>query len=149
MTTTDDPVQASTEAPPLEQKPSRRTATVNLPFVTAQFRIPEVAVDRLRAMSPELGHVARGAASFLPPPERMAYYAGLGALAVFQVIEWPVAVAIGAGTALAGRSRGSGADWPGGDAQRQPKAPQAPAAPIDESSQRPPGRRRRAQPAAP
>ena len=148
MTTTDNPPQASREAAAPEENPNRRTATVNLPFVTAQFRLPELPVDRLRAMSPELGHAARGAASFLPPPERLAYYAGLGALAAFQVIEWPVAVAIGAGTAVAGRSRGSGADWTGADAQGQPKALPAAAAPIVGSSQRPPGRRRRAQPAA-
>jgi hypothetical protein len=149
VTTTDNPAQASSEAAAPEEKPNRRTATVNLPFVTAQFRLPELPVDRLRAMSPELGQVARGAASFLPPPERLAYYTGLGALAAFQVIEWPVAVAIGAGTAVAGRSRGSGADWAGSDAQRQPKALPASAAPIEGSSQGPPGRRRRAQPAAP
>ena len=148
MTTTDDPAPASTEAAAPEKR-NRRAATVNLPCVTAQCRVPEVPGDRLRAMSPEVGHVARGAASFLPPPERLAYYAGLGALAAFQVIEWPVAVAIGAGTALASRSRGSGADWPVGDAERQPEALPAPAAPIDEPPQQPPGRRRRAQPAAP
>ena len=88
-------------APPSE----RRTATVNLPFVTAQFRRPEMHVPRLPGRQ-EVGAAANVAQSFLPPPERLVYYAGLGALAAFEVVEWPVAVAIAAGTAIAGRSRG-------------------------------------------
>jgi hypothetical protein len=83
----------------------RRTATVNLPFVTAQFRRPEMHVPRLPGRQ-EVGAAAGVAQSFLPPPERLVYYAGLGALAAFEVVEWPVAVAIAAGTAIAGRSRG-------------------------------------------
>jgi hypothetical protein len=54
-----------------------------------------------------LGEVA------VPPPEKVAYYAGLGVLAVLQVIEWPLAVAITAGHVLAdqhlsGLARGVG-----------------------------------------
>ncbi|RVW08171.1 hypothetical protein EGT67_17320 [Prescottella agglutinans] len=37
----------------------------------------------------------------VPSPEHVAYYAALGLLAVFEVIEWPVAVAIAVGHALA------------------------------------------------
>lgn len=37
----------------------------------------------------------------LPPPDRLAYYAGLGAIAAFGVIDWPVALVIGAGHILA------------------------------------------------
>lgn len=51
-----------------------------------------------------VGHALSSAQGALPPPERMAYFAGLGALAVFGVIEWPVAAAIGAGTILARRT---------------------------------------------
>ncbi|GAA2101860.1 hypothetical protein GCM10009780_51980 [Actinomadura alba] len=51
-----------------------------------------------------MGRAVSSAQSSLPPPERMAYYAGLGALAAFGVIEWPVAAAIGAGTILAKRA---------------------------------------------
>jgi hypothetical protein len=78
---------------------------VNLPFVTAQFRRPEMHVPRLPVRQ-EVGAAANVAQSFLPPPERLVYYAGLGALAALEVVEWPVAVAIAAGTAIAGRSRG-------------------------------------------
>lgn len=56
---------------------------------------------------PMLGEVA------VPPPDRVAYYAGLGVLAALQVIEWPIAVVITAGHLLAdqhfsGLARGVG-----------------------------------------
>ncbi len=41
----------------------------------------------------------------LPPAERLAFYGGLGALAVVGALEWPVAAAIGAATVIARRSR--------------------------------------------
>ncbi|WP_243747529.1 hypothetical protein [Mycolicibacterium sp. CBMA 226] len=34
-------------------------------------------------------------------PEQLVYYGALAALAVFEVLEWPIALAIGAGHALA------------------------------------------------
>ncbi|PWU44411.1 hypothetical protein DLJ46_26115 [Micromonospora globispora] len=44
---------------------------------------------------PMLGEVA------VPPPDKLAYYAGLGVLAALQVIEWPLALVITAGHVLA------------------------------------------------
>lgn len=44
---------------------------------------------------PMLGEVA------VPPPDKVAYYAGLGVLAALQVIEWPIALVITAGHLLA------------------------------------------------
>jgi len=41
--------------------------------------------------------------SLLPSPEHLVYFAGLGVLAVFGLLEWPVAVAIGTGTLVAER----------------------------------------------
>ena len=41
--------------------------------------------------------------SLLPSPEHLAYFAGLGVLAVFGLLEWPVALAIGTGTLVAER----------------------------------------------
>lgn len=37
----------------------------------------------------------------LPPPQRLAYFAGLGVLAAFGVVEWPLAVVVAAGHLLA------------------------------------------------
>jgi hypothetical protein len=41
-----------------------------------------------------------------PDPGRLLWYGGLGALATIGVLEWPVAVVIGAATAIAARSAG-------------------------------------------
>ncbi|MCW3813811.1 hypothetical protein ONA91_04990 [Micromonospora sp. DR5-3] len=48
-----------------------------------------------RVEIPVLGEVA------VPPPDKIAYYAGLGVLAALQVIEWPIALVITAGHLLA------------------------------------------------
>ncbi|MEU5721005.1 hypothetical protein [Micromonospora sp. NPDC047738] len=48
-----------------------------------------------RVEIPVLGEVA------VPPPDKLAYYAGLGVLAALQVIEWPIALVITAGHLLA------------------------------------------------
>jgi len=102
--------------------PGGRTATVNLPFVSAEFRVPEVSLPRVslprvgvphvsvprvnvpRPSRQEVTQLAAVGVSYLPSPERLVYYAGLGALAVVGMIEWPVAVAIGAGTVVAQRA---------------------------------------------
>jgi hypothetical protein len=41
----------------------------------------------------------------LPAPRKTAYYVGLAALAAFEVVEWPVAAAIAAGTWVAQHTR--------------------------------------------
>jgi hypothetical protein len=41
----------------------------------------------------------------IPPPERLVFYGGLGALAVVGAVEWPVAAAIGVATMVARRGR--------------------------------------------
>ncbi|MEV4384627.1 hypothetical protein AB0J68_02685 [Micromonospora sp. NPDC049580] len=48
-----------------------------------------------RVELPMVGEVA------VPPPDKIAYYAGLGVLAALQVIEWPLALVITAGHLLA------------------------------------------------
>ncbi|MGI5524697.1 hypothetical protein ACQEUX_27700 [Micromonospora sp. CA-259024] len=48
-----------------------------------------------RVELPMLGEVA------VPPPDKVAYYAGLGVLAALQVIEWPIALVVTAGHLLA------------------------------------------------
>jgi hypothetical protein len=78
----------------------RRSATVNLPFMTAQFRAPDLHLpDR-----GQLAGAARDVRSLLVPSKRSAlFYGALTATALVGAIEWPVAAAIGVGTALASR----------------------------------------------
>ena len=95
------------------QPQGARTATLNLPFVTAQFRAPDLHVPSRK----ELGDAARGARSMLPSRSSMLFYGGLAATAVVGAIEWPVAAAIGVGSALA--SRGATDPRPGGGTAQQ------------------------------
>jgi hypothetical protein len=99
-----------------EATPARRDRTLNLPFVTATFHVPDVRLPRPpmprvpvpsvpRVGRAEATHAAKVAAGYLPAPERLAYYAGLGVLGVAGLIEWPVAAAIAAGTVVAQRGR--------------------------------------------
>ena len=37
----------------------------------------------------------------LPPPDQLAFLAGIAALAALEIVEWPVAFAVAAGYALA------------------------------------------------
>lgn len=76
-----------------------RSATLSLPFVTAQVRAPNVRVPSRH----DLGTAARGMRRKLPSRSALLFYGGLSATAVVGVIEWPVAVAIGVGGALASR----------------------------------------------
>ena len=54
-----------------------------------------------------VGWVGRGLPGVIRPDrpngQRLLYYGGLGALAAFGVVDWPVAAAIGAGVWVAGR----------------------------------------------
>lgn len=56
-------------------------------------------------------HVVRNARGFtatlpvlgrvqVPPPEQLAYYGALGILAALEIIDWPVALLVGAGHLL-------------------------------------------------
>jgi hypothetical protein len=51
-----------------------------------------------------VGDAGRLMAGYLPPPERLAFYGGLGIAAVLGAIDWPVATAIGLGTMIARRT---------------------------------------------
>lgn len=99
-TRTAERVESSVEsATPNTGGGQQRTATLNLPFVTAQFRAPNV---RMPGRS-DVDAAARGARSMLPSPRAGLYYGALALTAAVGVIEWPVAAAIGVGTALASR----------------------------------------------
>lgn len=93
-----------------EEAPHRRTATVNLPFVTAEFRAPDIHLPSLPVHAPDRSDLTGAVStvrSRLPSPVQTVYYAGLGVLGVLELIEWPVVLAIGVGTALAQQQGGS------------------------------------------
>jgi len=54
-----------------------------------------IEMNTVRVVLPALGAVR------LPPPETLAWFGGLAALGILGVMEWPVAVVIGAGHLLA------------------------------------------------
>ncbi|WP_052371374.1 hypothetical protein [Amycolatopsis taiwanensis] len=91
--------QPATEARRTRERETPRTAKVDLPFVTAEFRVPQL---------PNREDMAETARSLMPSAREAAYYGGLMLLAAFEMIEWPVAAAIGVGAAVLGRGHDRG-----------------------------------------
>jgi hypothetical protein len=112
----------STAAKSASSRTKPRTATVALPFVTAEFRAPEVHLPRSvptpslesvplvgRLPRPHVPEAAKrqvmGVAHVVGPqlPERsqLTFFAGLGVVAAAGLIEWPVAAAVAVGTVVA------------------------------------------------
>ena len=71
---------------------------VRVPMLRAQ--IPGGDMARQQTM-----WAAQTVRSYLPPVERLLYYGGLGTAAVVGALEWPVAVAAGAGVWVATHTR--------------------------------------------
>ena len=78
---------------------SSEATTVNLPGVEATFHQP----DHIIPTGEDLSNAADTVRSYLPSRQMTAWFGGLGLLAAFSVIEWPVAAAIGVGTVVARR----------------------------------------------
>ncbi|WP_051105644.1 hypothetical protein [Parafrankia discariae] len=94
------------------QERAGRVVVVRLPYVTARLEVaPPPRVDGVR-----IGPLA------LPSAKRTAYYAGLGALAAIEIIEWPIAAAIAAGTYVSQHSRSVSTGRDGGTGRRSPSA---------------------------
>jgi hypothetical protein len=89
-TGTDRPTDAGGRAHP---HADRHRIDVNAARAKARALVKDVRPRRVRL--PVLGQVT------LPPPDRMAYFVGLGILAAVEIIEWPLALVIGAGHLLA------------------------------------------------
>ncbi|MGW4487455.1 hypothetical protein ACWEOE_26860 [Amycolatopsis sp. NPDC004368] len=84
------------------QHTQSRTVKISLPFAP-DFQLPRVQMPARNEISAALDT----ARSYLPPPRQMIYFGALGVLTAVELIEWPVAVAIGVGTTVAGRVGGS------------------------------------------
>ncbi|MEU7695693.1 hypothetical protein OHB01_30735 [Microbispora hainanensis] len=123
-TTRTTPTPAPRAGKSMEMKEEHRPQlNLNLPFMRVQFRAPEMHLPHVgmpHISGRDVGHAMDVARTFLPPPERIMYYGGLGALAALGILEWPVAAAIGAGTMIAQRARGREQRWsPFGTAQKE------------------------------
>ncbi|GGP12565.1 hypothetical protein LDL08_19040 [Nonomuraea glycinis] len=127
-----------------------RRREVEMPHVP----MPHVPMPHISKQ--EFGHYVDVARTILPPPERVAYYGALGALAIFGAIEWPVAAAIGVGMAITQRGRqgsakpdmpvrgqqqAQGSGKPGTPVQRQQQAQGGAPVPAQQQEQEPKKRR--------
>lgn len=75
----------------------RRGMTVTVPLTSLQIRIPPLPQVGI----PDIAAAAEKIRAAMPPAPELAYFAGLGLLGLFSVIDWPVALAVGAGTVIA------------------------------------------------
>ncbi|GLX09766.1 hypothetical protein [Microbispora sp. NBRC 16548] len=130
-TTRPTPTPAPPPGPGMEMKEEHRPQLdLNLPFLRLQLRAPEMHLPHVgmpHISGRDVGHAMDVARTFLPPPERIMYYGGLGALAALGILEWPVAAAIGAGTMIAQRARGREQRWsPLSGAQRETRGAPTP-----------------------
>lgn len=97
---------AAERSRPARARAEHKRSAVPIPLIT-----PRVRVVKLHVPPPGMAYVedaGRLVASYLPPPGRLAFYGGLGVAAVFGLIDWPVAAAIGIGTVVARRAVGRG-----------------------------------------
>jgi len=86
-------------------------------------------VQRAKKLSARLPMVGRVR---VPPPDQLALYGALGVLAALNVINWPVALAIGAGAAVVARRVNARPTTQPGEATPQLTETQAAPAPAAE-----------------
>ncbi|MDQ0990967.1 hypothetical protein [Streptomyces sp. V3I7] len=76
------------------------TARTSTPAPTAEHHGPRAAADRVVAKQETTLHLGDVRLE-LPPPDQLAFLAGLGLLTALELIEWPIALAVGVGHELA------------------------------------------------
>jgi len=105
-TTAEERAKAAREDRPEHAAHDRDLLAFDTPVMSLRIHRPHLRLPRVSTEPAE--RAARAARSALPPPARLVYYGGLGAAAALGAIEWPVAVAIGVGTAIGQRMRRGG-----------------------------------------
>lgn len=85
---------------------------MRIPFVTAQWHSADVHVPGKQEITSAANSAVESAGSAvsavreqMPSREHAIFYGVLGGAAALSVIEWPVALAIGVGTALVSRRK--------------------------------------------
>jgi hypothetical protein len=96
-TRTARPSAAETPDVAAPERPAPSVA-LDLPLVTTTIRAPHFAIPAADAVT----HVAR---EYIPSRGTALFYTGLAGTAVIGLIPWPVAAAVGIGTALAQRDK--------------------------------------------
>lgn len=86
--------------------------------------------ERFSVRLPVVGKVA------VPRPEQMAFYGALGVLAAVELIDWPVAVALGVGHAVTTRHIGERPTADTDEATREPATRPARKAPAKKAPAR-------------
>jgi hypothetical protein len=112
---------------------------IPVPFTGVRIPVPNVPLPRVPLPSQHdviVGavHVSNVVRENRPSADQLLYYGGLGALAAFGVVDWPVAAAIGAGVWIArrhGHERRESEARPGAEAREGAKSA---AGPIDRSA---------------
>ena len=92
----------TTAAPSAARRPARPAARATARPAHATARPAQRAVAK--AIEQEAGHLALpyGIGPVrVPSPDRLAFYGGIAALALFGIVDWPVALVIGVGHLLA------------------------------------------------
>jgi hypothetical protein len=90
----------SRQRPDGEQHATLRPTEDDQPVSHRQVARKVRDADRFSLQLPVLGRIP------FPRPDQLAFYGALAALVAVELVEWPVAVAIGAGHALvSGRAR--------------------------------------------
>ncbi len=86
-------------------QPTGGRKSVTVPLVNVRVPVLSAHVPGGDMARQQTMWAAQTVRSFLPPAERLLYYGGLGTAAVIGALEWPVAVAAGAGVWVATRTR--------------------------------------------
>ena len=86
-------------------QPTGGRKSVTVPLVNVRVPVLSAHVPGGDMARQQTVWAAQTVRSFLPPADRLLYYGGLGTAAVIGALEWPVAVAAGAGVWVATRTR--------------------------------------------
>ncbi|MGF7234659.1 MAG: hypothetical protein ACQSGP_06840 [Frankia sp.] len=89
-----------------------RGITLSLPFVTAHLEPTRHALNLPESLRGGRGGVFHPERIAVPSLGKAAYYAGLGALVVAQIVEWPIAAVIAVSTYVAQHTRPDGSALP-------------------------------------
>jgi hypothetical protein len=78
---------------------------VTVPLMNVRVPVLQAHVPGGEMAKQQATWAAQTVRSYLPPVDRLLYYGGLGTAAVVGALEWPVAVAAGAGVWVATHTR--------------------------------------------